>query len=152
MKMEQKRKTDFRESAGIVVYRKSEEGKREYLLLEYGDDGHWDYAKGGIERGESERDAAERELREETGLENARFIEGFRETLHYFFREKNRLISKTVVFFLGEVPGDARVRLSFEHSRFVWLPLEEAVQRATFKNAKEMLRKAEEFLNAEEKS
>ncbi|MFH0973409.1 MAG: NUDIX domain-containing protein [Candidatus Micrarchaeota archaeon] len=139
-------KTDFRKSAGIIVFRKRE-GKREYLLLEYGDDGHWDYAKGGIERGEDEKQAALRELREETGLEDARFIGEFKESLHYFFREKGRLISKTVVFFLGEVPAEAHVRLSSEHSCFVWLPLEAAVQRATFKNAKEMLRKAEEILN-----
>ena len=140
-----KTKTDFRKSAGIIVFR-TREGRREYLLLEYGDDGHWDYVKGGIESGENEKQAALRELREETGLADARLIDGFRETLHYFFREKNRLISKTVVFFLGEAPAGASVRLSSEHSRFVWLPFEKAIEKATFKNAKEMLRKAEEVL------
>lgn len=145
-KREQKPKTEFRKSAGIIVYRKNKDGKREYLLLEYGEGGHWDYAKGGIEAREDERRAAIRELKEETGLADARFVDGFKESLHYFFRDKSKLVSKTVVFFLAEVPANACVRLSFEHSKCVWLPFEQAVQKATYANAKEMLRKAEEFL------
>jgi 8-oxo-dGTP pyrophosphatase MutT (NUDIX family) len=132
------------------------------LLLEYGNGGHWDYAKGGVERGEGERDAAARELREETGLSGVRFVEGFRETLHYFFRDKHAktktegdgnppLVSKTVAFFLAEAPANARVKLSREHSDYAWLSFEDAVAKATFRNAKETLRKTEEFLKAKEK-
>ncbi len=152
-KPKNKPKTDFRKSAGIIVFRNKNgaRGAREYLLLEYGENGHWDYAKGGIERNENEKQAAIRELREETGLAEFKFVEGFKESLHYFFRDKKRLVSKTVVFFLGEVPFKSKVTLSFEHSKFVWLPFEEALRRATFNNAKEMLRKAEEFLKAKEK-
>ncbi len=146
------RGVEFRKSAGVIVYKRGAQGNREFLLLEYGAGRHWDFAKGGVEKGESEREAAARELKEETGLEGVRFAEGFRETLHYFFRDKHAeserkpLVSKTVVFFLAEAPAGARVRVSFEHSKFIWLPFEEALWRATFGNAKEMLRKAEEHL------
>jgi 8-oxo-dGTP pyrophosphatase MutT (NUDIX family) len=150
-KQKSKAKTEFRKSAGIIVFR-TRGGKREYLLLEYGAGAHWDYAKGGIEAREGgregEREAAARELKEETGLAGVAFADGFKESLHYFFREGGALVSKTVVFFLAEAPPNAKVKLSFEHSNYAWLPFDEAVERATFANAKETLRKAESFLKS----
>ncbi|MEM0475353.1 MAG: NUDIX domain-containing protein [Candidatus Norongarragalinales archaeon] len=149
LKTKQKPKLEVRKSAGIIVFRKNKEGKREYLLLEYGAGKHWDYAKGGISNGEDEKQAALRELREETGLTQVEFVDGFKKSLHYFFREGGALVSKTVVFFLAQAPADARVKLSFEHSNYAWLSFEKAVEKATYSNAKQVLRSAEEFLKNE---
>ena len=71
-------------SAGIILFRK-EGNKKLFLLLHY-PSGHWDFVKGRIEKGEDEMQAAIRETREETGIIDINFIEGFKEKIHYTYQ------------------------------------------------------------------
>jgi bis(5'-nucleosidyl)-tetraphosphatase len=130
-------------SAGVVLFRAKPQ--REYLLLDYG--AHWDFPKGHIEKGEDPQTTAARELQEETGIRDARFIPGFKASIRYFYRKAGERMLKVVIFFLAETPtGD--VALSYEHSGYLWLPYDEALKRLTFKNARELLTKAQAFLDA----
>lgn len=129
-------------SAGIVLFR-IKNNIREYLLLHYLS-GHWDFAKGKIEEGETKHEAALRELKEETDIA-AKIIDSFEEQLFYFFKEKGDLIKKTVYFFVGEAEAGA-ITLSREHQGFEWVPYKEALEKLTFKNAQKVLEKAEKFL------
>lgn len=52
---------------------------------------------------------------------------------------------KFVTFFVAETK-EKNVQISFEHIGYEWLPFEEAMERLTFKNAKEILKKANDFL------
>jgi bis(5'-nucleosidyl)-tetraphosphatase len=133
----------FREkSCGAVVFLKNTEVK--YLLLHY-EAGHWDFVKGNVEPNESEKDTVIRELQEETGIVDARFIEGFREKIGYFYRRQGVTIHKEVVFFLIETHTE-EVKLSFEHVGYVWLNYEHAMEQLNFKNAKDVLQKAHALL------
>jgi 8-oxo-dGTP pyrophosphatase MutT (NUDIX family) len=69
-------------AAGAVVFRRSEHGIRLLVLRAYK---NWDFPKGMVEPGESELDAARREVEEETGLARLEypFGEEFKETLPY---------------------------------------------------------------------
>ena len=130
-------------SSGIVVFRQNNTA-REYLLLHY-QRGHWDFAKGKIEKGETKQEAALRELKEEAGI-SASIIDGFEQQLFYFFNEKGDLIKKTVYFFVGE--GESgEITVSHEHQGYAWLPYNKALERLTFKNAQDVLEKAEAFLS-----
>src|SRR3954452_7213140 len=106
-------------SAGFIIYHvRPGEGaspeRVEYLLLDYGK--HWDFAKGHVEAGEDDRQAAARELAEETGITAVRVVPDFAREITYFFRHKTRgLIRKSVVFFLAETEHGAPVKLSREH-------------------------------------
>lgn len=133
-------------SAGIVVYYK--QGTMvEYLLLHY-IPGHWDFAKGKLEAGETNIEAAIRELEEETGLTDISVHQGFEESLTYQFRDRSgSSIEKTVHFFVGRVPDRATpIRLSKEHQGYVWLPYQAALDQLTFNNAKEVLARADAFI------
>lgn len=129
-------------SAGIVLARK--DGDFKYLLLHY-DSGHWDFAKGHVESGESEESAALRELEEETGIKTVDILEGFKDKIYYTFKRGRMLVSKSVVFFVG-ITEEKNISLSREHKGFEWLPFDEAIERLTFNNAKEVLQKANAFL------
>ncbi len=130
-------------SAGVILFRQNPE--REFLLLDYGS--HWDFPKGHIEAGEDAQTAAARELQEETGVRDARFIPGYKESMRYFYRKSGEGMLKVVIYFLAQTPT-GNVTLSFEHSGYAWLMYEAALTRLTFKNARDLLTKAQSFLDA----
>jgi bis(5'-nucleosidyl)-tetraphosphatase len=130
-------------SCGAVVYSKNSSGVS-YLLLQY-EAGHWDFVKGNVEQGENEKETAVRELGEETGITGARFIEGFKERIGYYYKRQGTTVFKEVIFFLME-SNTMDVKLSFEHIGFAWLSYEKTMEKLTFKNARDVLEKAQAFL------
>lgn len=131
-------------SAGVIVFTEKD-GKRFYLLLEK-ENGQLDFPKGNIEKGEKTIEAAARETKEEAGIDDLKFIEGFKETIKVFYKWEGELRLKFITFFLAETKTKD-VKISFEHKGYCWLPYKEAVEKSTFKNSKEILKKAEEILN-----
>ena len=136
-------------SAGAIIFYR-EEGKIYYLLLNYpsgvkAKKDYWDFPKGHIEKGENEAEAAKREVLEETGIKDLKFVEGFKEVNKYFFKLQGETIFKTVVYYLTETK-EKEVNLSFEHIDFKWLPFVGALDQLSFKNTKDILTKANEFL------
>jgi len=130
-------------SAGIVLFRNAS-NKNEFLLLNY-PQGHWDFIKGKVEQGETLYETASRETKEETGISDIEFIDGFEESVEYNFKFKNEDIHKTVVFFLAKT-NEKKIILSHEHNDFVWLEYDDALKKTTFRNAKNVLSKTNEFL------
>lgn len=134
----------YERSAGAVVF-KRESNKTLYLLLKYKHKStYYGFPRGNMEGGEEEKEAARREIKEETNLD-VEFVGDFRETTSWFYRRDGDTISKRVVFFLAEAkPG--KVEISHEHYDFKWLPFEKAVDVLEFENAKRVLRKVQDFL------
>jgi bis(5'-nucleosidyl)-tetraphosphatase len=131
-------------SAGAVIFIETG-GERRYLLLHY-IEGHWDLVKGHIEGAETEREAAIREAKEEAGLDDLEFAEGFRELISYSFRRPGGAVSKDVVFFAAQTKQE-RITLSREHKGFAWLPYKDALARLTYDNARNVLLKAHKRLS-----
>lgn len=153
--MNTRRKKPFRrklpiiqeKSCGVILYR-SFEGERQFLLLHY-PGGHWDFPKGHVEEyDENEMATAHRELEEETGISAIEFLDGFREPMYYAFnRGRKERVEKVVVYFLAETQ-EADIQLSHEHQGCDWLHFDAAMEQLTFDNARELLQKAYDFLNA----
>ncbi|MFH1306882.1 MAG: NUDIX domain-containing protein [Candidatus Micrarchaeota archaeon] len=137
-------------SAGFVLFRQVEENR--YFLLMHYKAGHWDFPKGHVEEGESEIEAARRELAEETGIGEAEVVDGFKYEYEYEFGNRNgKPKSKKVTFMLAKTPKKI-TRLSHEHKGARWVPYKRAMQMLTFENARKMLKAGEEHLQKIEKN
>lgn len=133
----QGRAAEHARSAGAVVYRDTPEG-RLFLLLNY-PQGHWDFVKGHVEEGETDAQAAVREAREETGITDLVFEDGFKKTVKYmFYGPGGRPIYKSVVFFLART-RTSRVVISDEHQGHAWETMRTARKKSTFENARRVL-------------
>ena len=132
-------------SAGIVLFR-NDSNKNEFLLLNY-PQGHWDFVKGKIEQNETSHETALRETKEETGITNIEFVDGFEESVEYDFRFKKEDIHKKVIFFLAKT-NEKNIKLSHEHNDYLWLEYNDALKKTTFENAKNVLTKANKFLSS----
>jgi 8-oxo-dGTP pyrophosphatase MutT (NUDIX family) len=132
-------------SCGAVVFLRKN-SMIMYLLLHY-EAGHWDFVKGNVEPNEAEKETVVRELREETGITDAKFLDGFKERIEYYYRRQGDTVHKEVVFYLMETSTE-NITISFEHIGSVWLDYQHAMERLSFKNAKEVLKKADAFLKS----
>ncbi len=75
----------------------------------------WEFPKGGIEAGETTRQTAAREFREETSLSDWSFREGFEKSLSYTYIRRGRKVIKTVTYYLVEVRDASTLARSDEH-------------------------------------
>ena len=142
------------QSAGAVIFR-IENKEIYYLLLHYPTEPrvkkeYWDFPKGHPEKGETQKQAAAREVAEETGLKDITFAPGFKESIQYYFFVEGKTVFKTVVFFLAETKKK-EIKISFEHTGFIWLPFTQAMEKLKFANARRILRAAHRYLKQRQK-
>ena len=101
------------------------------------------FAKGHIEKGETELIAALRETQEETSIA-PKIFDGFKENTEYLMPNGNM---KRVVYFLGDFENQTpRQNENFEKFEFLILPFKTAYENLTFDNSKELLLKANDFI------
>ncbi len=129
-------------SAGVVIFR--EDSKLLFLLLYY-PSGHWDFVKGKIEENENTHQTVVRETKEETGITDLNFVDGFEESVEYDFRYEGELIHKKVIFFLAKTSIE-KINISHEHLDYVWLEFEDALEKTTYQNARSVLSRANQLL------
>jgi len=133
-------------SAGSILWRRSSTSAGiELLLLRHAGCGHWTPPKGHIEAGETEQQAARREMQEETGIPPQAVIPhpAFRREIRYRVHSAGSTSRKRVVYFLGALRRPATVVLSREHSAYDWFSPGEACRRVGFDNLQAVLREAE---------
>ncbi|HJW20018.1 MAG TPA: NUDIX domain-containing protein [Candidatus Nitrosotalea sp.] len=129
-------------SAGSIIYRQTPQGKL-YLLLNY-PSGHWDFVKGNIEKGETFKQTVLREMREETGIVDITFVDGFEDKVEYHYQRDGQVIHKEVVFFVSNTKTD-QVILSHEHRDYIWLNFNDALAKLTYKTAQNLFKKIKDL-------
>ena len=102
-------------SCGVLVLRQQED-ELYVVLLRHRFGGHWSFPKGHVEAGESERQTALREVREETGLTGIKLMDGFRESVEYSPKPG---VKKQVVYFLGTTEQEKLIRQEEEISEIM---------------------------------
>ncbi len=96
--------------------------------------------KGHPEPGESAQEAAQREVREETGLE-ATPVEKLGDVRYWYARDGDRVL-KVVSFFLFRYRSGRLEDHDDEVEEALWIPLEEAPKRLAYRGEKEMAKTA----------
>jgi 8-oxo-dGTP pyrophosphatase MutT (NUDIX family) len=134
-------------SAGCVVYRMAG-NIAEVALIQPRDRQAWSLPKGLIEPGESPEVAAEREVREETGLLGD--IVGRIDTIKYSYTARWEdppvRIFKIVTFYLLHSTGGDPSKHDREVDRVEWFPIDYAIAHATYVQEREILRKAKDLI------
>ena len=129
-------------SCGAVIYVRDSAGIR-YIMIQQRL-GHWCFPKGHVEGGETERETALREIREETGLE-VRLEDGFRHELEY---SPKAGVWKKVVYFLAErCRGELRLQPE-EVSDCRECTFAEAMDLITYDNDRQLLLAADKFMSS----
>ena len=140
-------------SVGAIIFCKND-NEVKFLLMQY-PHGHWEFPRGHVEEDETELETMYREIEEETGLKRNSLskVEDFREKMKFSYiakgnerenRKKEKrciAIRKTVIFYLVKTE-ESLVTLSHEHTNFVWLSGEDALEKLTFENSKRIMKVA----------
>lgn len=133
---------NYEKSCGAIIYALLNE-QRQYLLIRHMNGGHWAFAKGHVEEGETEIETALREIDEETGL-TVQLNSQFRESISYQPKED---ITKEVVYFIAQANTQEVRRQEIEVLEAQWLPYDQAQELLTYSNDKLLLDKAEAYLS-----
>lgn len=114
-----------------------------YYLLIKNEDSIWGFVKGNMQTDESETQAALRVTETQTSIKT-KILNGFRGETSYLKQNGNK---KTVAYFLADFdsqkPEDSK---GYEELEYLLLPFEQALDKLTFTDTKEVLTEAEKFL------
>jgi dATP pyrophosphohydrolase len=126
-----------------IIFRRNDR-RTEYLLLKRLPErnGFWQPVTGGIEEGETQKEALRREIMEETGVKN---IVAVIEDLYYFeFSDPNP--NQEYVYGVEVSPSEEIVLDRKEHNEYRWCSFQDALQLLHWKENKEALRKLNKIL------
>lgn len=130
-------------SAGGVVFKK-QNGKIFVVIYKPKDRDTWQLPKGWIDSGETSEQAAVREVKEEGGITGA--ILSKIDTIKYFYNWEGEKRFKTVTFYLMEyLSGDPKDH-EWEAETAEWIEIDKATERLTFKDEKEIVKKAKSLI------
>jgi len=120
-------------TSGGVIYRYNPQGVLEILLIK--DAKHrWTIPKGHVEPNEEPKATAEREIREETGLQEMN-VKSWLGKVNFRYRRTHTLVLMTMHLYLVEALGDTN-KLDPEDwlTDIKWLPSAEAVDKIAYED------------------
>jgi len=129
-------------AGGVVVRLRS--GTWEVLLVGDGRAGYWRLPKGMQESGESISATAQREVREETGVETV--IERYLSRACWSYSYDGVEWDERVHFFLMRPTGGSLERHDEEFSQVIWMPVPDGLSVLQFDSERSVLADAAEFL------
>lgn len=118
-------------TAGGVIFRRTPKNDVEILLIQDAKN-RWTIPKGHIEEGETAKDTAEREIREETGLQEMDVLNWLGK-IHFRYRRASSLVLMTTEIFLVAAKGDTdKLQAEDWMNGIKWFPATEALDKIEY--------------------
>ena len=126
-------------TAGGIVWRRNKQTKDIEILLIQDAKNRWTIPKGHIEEGESARDTAEREIREETGLADMKTM-GWVGKINFRFRRQNSLVLMTTQIYLVQALGDTNSLQKEEWMNGIsWVKANDALEKIEYEDISKLI-------------
>jgi 8-oxo-dGTP pyrophosphatase MutT (NUDIX family) len=131
---------------GVIVYHDFH-GLFKYLILKHRK-GHWSFAKGHRDPGETVLMTAIRELHEEAGIDDVEFLkeEVMLKEKYQFINGKGVHVKKDVWYFIARSNTEDIVVDNKEIMAYKWCTLFESERKLTFKQSYKILREADALI------
>lgn len=122
-------------TAGGIIFRHTSFGPAGIEILLIADSkGRWTIPKGHIEESETPRQAAEREIREETGLQEMKVLDWLGK-INFRYRRNSSLVLMTTDIFLVRAKGESQsVKPERWMSNLAWLPAQDALEKIEYED------------------
>ena len=119
-------------SCGAIIFNEDK------VLVVKQTSGFYGFPKGHVEIGETEKETATREVKEETGLD-IKIISDKRYTQSYIVKEN---VHKDVVFFIAKLENNNEKRQVEEIEEILWIDINEVENILTYDSLKELWKEA----------
>ncbi len=121
-------------TAGGIVFRGTHKTNDVEILLIQDAKNRWTIPKGHIEEGESSKQTAEREIREETGLQEMKVLNWLGK-INFRYRRQQSLVLMTTEIFLVQAQGDTNDLKPEEWMNGIkWFPASEALDKIEYED------------------
>jgi ADP-ribose pyrophosphatase YjhB (NUDIX family) len=127
------------QTAGGIVFRRSKKGEDIEILLTQDAKDRWTIAKGHIEEGETAKECAEREVREETGLQRMEVMSWLGK-IHFRYRRQQSLVLMTTQIYLIRALDDADALTKEDWMNGIgWFKVNEALDMIEYEDISKLL-------------
>lgn len=123
-------------SAGGIVFN----SKGQVLLTKHSQNHYWGFPKGLIDQGQTTKEAALREVKEEGGVE-AEIIGKVGDSKYIYTFKGEKIFKVVTVFLMKYISGDPKDH-DYEMEDAGWFEVEEALKILSFSNDKLLLKRA----------
>lgn len=121
-------------TAGGIIFRRNDQSKDVEILLIQDAKNRWTIPKGHIEEGETAKQTAEREIKEETGLQQLKVLNWLGK-INFRYRRGSSLVLMTTEIFLVQGQGDTdKLKPEDWMNGIKWFPATEALDKIEYED------------------